>query len=110
MGGSTVGNKSPSPNVVYSPLKISIPEQSGSANSNLTVDIRGHHPGGGGGGGGRDSGMHIGGSGYPSPTGTISAANSCPTSPRQNTHEFPQYSHNSHSSNNNNYTVSFLLL
>ncbi|XP_065085388.1 forkhead box protein K2-like [Ochlerotatus camptorhynchus] len=103
-GGSATGNKSPSPNVVYSPLKISIPEQSGSANSNLVVDIRGHHPGGGGGGGGRDSGMHIGGSGYPSPTGTISAANSCPTSPRQNTHEFPQYSHNSHSSNNNNYT------
>lgn len=98
-GGSTVGNKSPSPNVVYSPLKISIPEQSGSGNANLTVDIRGHHHHAGGGGG-----MHMGGSGYPSPTGTISAANSCPTSPRQNTHEFPQYSHNSHSSNNNNYT------
>lgn len=103
VGGTTVGNKSPSSNVVYSPLKISIPEQSGSTNANLAVDIRGHHPGGGG--GGRDSGMHItSGSGYPSPTGTISAANSCPTSPRQNTHEFPQYSHNSHSSNNNNYT------
>lgn len=100
-GGSAAGNKSPSPNVVYSPLKISIPEQSGSANANLTVDIRGHHHHSGGGGGG---GIHIGGSGYPSPTGTISAANSCPTSPRQNTHEFPQYSHNSHSSNNNNYT------
>lgn len=105
--GSTAGNKSPSPNVIYSPLKISIPEQSGGGNPNLAVDIRGHHPGGGGGGGGRESGMHIGGSGYPSPTGTISAANSCPTSPRQNTHEFPQYSHNSHSSNNNNYSQEF---
>lgn len=104
-GGSVTGNKSPSPSVVYSPLKISIPEQSGGANPNLAVDIRGHHPGGGGGGGGgRDSGMHISGSGYPSPTGTISAANSCPTSPRQTVHEFPQYSHNSHNNNNNSYT------
>lgn len=102
--GSSTGNKSPSPNMIYSPLKISIPEQSGGANANLAVDIRGHHPGGGGGAIGtrRDSGVHISGSGYPSPTGTISAANSCPTSPRQNTHEFPQYSHNSHSSSNNN--------
>lgn len=40
-------------NVIYAPLKISIPEQ----------DKR---------------------SPFPSPTGTISAANSCPTSPRQN--------------------------
>lgn len=109
VGGTTIaaGDKSPSSNVVYSPLKISIPEQSGgSTNPNLAVEIRGHYAGGGGGGGGgggRDSSMHISGSGYPSPTGTISAANSCPTSPRQNTHEFPQYSHNSHSSNNNNY-------
>lgn len=111
VGGTTTshsaGDKSPSSNVVYSPLKISIPEQSGgSSNPNLAVDIRGHYAGGGGGGGsggGRDNSMHISGSGYPSPTGTISAANSCPTSPRQNTHEFPQYSHNSHSSNNNNY-------
>lgn len=106
VGGTTIpaGDKSPSSNVVYSPLKISIPEQSGSTNPNLAVEIRGHYVGSsGGGGGGRDSSMHISGSGYPSPTGTISAANSCPTSPRQNTHEFPQYSHNSHSSNNNNY-------
>ncbi|EAT39226.1 AAEL008958-PA [Aedes aegypti] len=108
VGGTTTaaGDKSPSSNVVYSPLKISIPEQSGSSNPNLAVEIRGHYAGGGsggGGGGGRDNSMHISGSGYPSPTGTISAANSCPTSPRQNTHEFPQYSHNSHSSNNNNY-------
>lgn len=106
VGGTTIpaGDKSPSSNVVYSPLKISIPEQSGAANPNLAVEIRGHYVGSsGGGGGGRDSSMHISGSGYPSPTGTISAANSCPTSPRQNTHEFPQYSHNSHSSNNNNY-------
>lgn len=107
-GGTTIpaGDKSPSSNVVYSPLKITIPEQSGSTNPNLSVEIRGHYvggSGGGGGGGGRDGSMHISGSGYPSPTGTISAANSCPTSPRQNTHEFPQYSHNSHSSNNNNY-------
>lgn len=106
------GQKSPpSPNVVYSPLKISIPEQAGggttTSNPNLAVEIRGHHhPGGGGGGALRD--VHVGGSGYPSPTGTISAANSCPTSPRQNaTHEFPQYSHNSHSSNNNNYSQEF---
>ncbi|XP_058443863.1 forkhead box protein K2-like isoform X2 [Malaya genurostris] len=104
--GVSSGNKSPSSNVIYSPLKISIPEQSSGGNPNLAVDIRGHNPGGGGGGGGggRDSGMYISGSGYPSPTGTISAANSCPTSPRQNVHEFPQYSHNSHSSNNNNYS------
>lgn len=40
-------------NVIYAPLKISIPEH----------DKR---------------------SPFPSPTGTISAANSCPTSPRQN--------------------------
>lgn len=101
-GGGGGGQKSPpSPNVVYSPLKISIPEQATSGgNPNLAVEIRGHHPGAL-----RD--VHVGGSGYPSPTGTISAANSCPTSPRQNaTHEFPQYSHNSHSSNNNNYSVS----
>ncbi|XP_055586277.1 forkhead box protein K1-like [Uranotaenia lowii] len=104
------GGKSPnSPNIVYSPLKISIPEQSGGSNPNLAVDIRGHHHPGGGGGSLRDSsgGMHMSGSGYPSPTGTISAANSCPTSPRQNVHEFPQYSHNSHSSNNNNYAQEF---
>lgn len=112
-----VGQKSPpSPNVVYSPLKISIPEQAGggagggggttTTNPNLAVEIRGHHHPGGGGGALRD--VHVGGSGYPSPTGTISAANSCPTSPRQNaTHEFPQYSHNSHSSNNNNYSQEF---
>lgn len=42
-------------NVIYAPLKISIPEH----------DKR---------------------SPFPSPTGTISAANSCPTSPRQNYH------------------------
>lgn len=113
-----VGQKSPpSPNVVYSPLKISIPEQTGgggggggggttTTNPNLAVEIRGHHHPVGGGGALRD--VHVGGSGYPSPTGTISAANSCPTSPRQNaTHEFPQYSHNSHSSNNNNYSQEF---
>lgn len=112
-----VGQKSPpSPNVVYSPLKISIPEQAGggggggggttTTNPNLAVEIRGHHHPGGGGGALRD--VHVGGSGYPSPTGTISAANSCPTSPRQNaTHEFPQYRHNSHSSNNNNYSQEF---
>ncbi|XP_039441322.1 forkhead box protein K1-like isoform X1 [Culex pipiens pallens] len=102
-GGGGGGQKSPpSPNVVYSPLKISIPEQATSGgNPNLAVEIRGHHPGAL-----RD--VHVGGSGYPSPTGTISAANSCPTSPRQNaTHEFPQYSHNSHSSNNNNYSQEF---
>lgn len=111
-GGGGGGQKSPpSPNVVYSPLKISIPEQAsaGGGNPNLAVEIRGHHhPGGGGGGGGALRDVHVGGSGYPSPTGTISAANSCPTSPRQNaTHEFPQYSHNSHSSNNNNYSQEF---
>lgn len=112
-GGGGHGQKSPpSPNVVYSPLKISIPEQAAgtgsaaSGNPNLAVEIRGHHHPGGGGGALRD--VHVGGSGYPSPTGTISAANSCPTSPRQNaTHEFPQYSHNSHSSNNNNYSQEF---
>lgn len=106
-GSGPAGSKSPSHNIVYSPLKIAIPETSSSGNSNLVVDVRGHHQGGGGTGAGRDGGLHISGSGYPSPTGTISAANSCPTSPRQNTHEFPQYSHNSHSSNNNNFAQEF---
>ncbi|XP_055638425.1 forkhead box protein K2-like isoform X2 [Toxorhynchites rutilus septentrionalis] len=103
-GSASSGNKSPSPNIIYSPLKISIPEQSGAGSSNLSVDVRG---GGGLGGSGRDANIQISGSGYPSPTGTISAANSCPTSPRQNVHEFPQYSHSSHSSNNNNNYTEF---
>lgn len=49
-------------NVVYQPLKISIPEQEGGAKNIKSP--------------------------FPSPTGTMSAANSCPTSPRQNYHDF----------------------
>lgn len=65
-------------NVIYAPLKISIPE-------------------------------HDKKSPFPSPTGTISAANSCPTSPRQNYGDFlsssaaAAYSYNHHKNNNNNH-------
>ncbi|XP_058064561.1 protein fork head-like, partial [Anopheles bellator] len=125
------GNKSPSCSVIYAPLKISIPSEqatSGGSGQGLLNDIprgrcRGSLVGGvGGGSGGRGSDIHGGGggsvgSGYPSPTGTISAANSCPTSPRQNVHDFAQYSSNHHhhhhsnishstgtNTNNNNYS------
>lgn len=66
-------------NVIYAPLKISIPE-------------------------------HDKKSPFPSPTGTISAANSCPTSPRQNYQEYhlassaaAVYSSYNHHKNNNNH-------
>uniref|UniRef100_A0AAG5DMU7 Fork-head domain-containing protein n=1 Tax=Anopheles atroparvus TaxID=41427 RepID=A0AAG5DMU7_ANOAO len=120
------GGKSPSSTVIYTPLKISIPSEQGAgaggnAGAGLLGDVapRGHARAGGG---GRVSDMHVGvsGSGYPSPTGTISAANSCPTSPRQNVHDFAQYSNahhhhhqhtghgagggNNNNNNNNNYT------
>ncbi|XP_055380848.1 uncharacterized protein LOC129611647 isoform X2 [Condylostylus longicornis] len=55
-------------NVIYSPLKISIPKAEQK-------------------------------SPFPSPTGTISAANSCPTSPRHNYQEYQNYSNYN---NNNN--------
>uniref|UniRef100_A0A182T924 Fork-head domain-containing protein n=1 Tax=Anopheles maculatus TaxID=74869 RepID=A0A182T924_9DIPT len=110
------GGKSPSSSVIYAPLKISIPSEPGAAGSavGLLGDVSRGARGGAAGAGGRD--MHgMGGSGYPSPTGTISAANSCPTSPRQNVHEFAQYSSNHHhhqhstanvvsNNNNNNYS------
>uniref|UniRef100_A0A336MAJ5 CSON001005 protein n=1 Tax=Culicoides sonorensis TaxID=179676 RepID=A0A336MAJ5_CULSO len=51
-------------NMIYSPLKISIPDGDKMKSP------------------------------FPSPTGTISAANSCPTSPRQGYHEFPYHGHN----------------
>ncbi|XP_052867896.1 forkhead box protein K1-like [Anopheles cruzii] len=126
------GNKSPSCSVIYAPLKISIPSEqgaSGGTGQGLLNDIprgrcRGSLVGGvSGGSGGRGSDIHGGGggsvgSGYPSPTGTISAASSCPTSPRQNVHDFAQYSSNHHphhhhsnishstgtNTNNNNYS------
>lgn len=112
------GGKSPSSSVIYAPLKISIPSDPGAAGSavGLLGDVPRGSRGGAAGGGGRGSDMHgMGGSGYPSPTGTISAANSCPTSPRQNVHEFAQYSSNHHhhqhsttnvvsNNNNNNYS------
>ncbi|XP_041768400.1 forkhead box protein K2-like [Anopheles merus] len=127
------GGKSPSSSVIYAPLKISIPSEHGGAvgTVGLLGDVsRGSVRGGGGGGGGGGAGsgggggscrggeLHgMGGSGYPSPTGTISAANSCPTSPRQNVHEFAQYSSSNHhhqhtpasvtgttNNNNNNYS------
>ncbi|XP_063705302.1 forkhead box protein K2 isoform X2 [Culicoides brevitarsis] len=55
-------------NMIYSPLKISIPDGDKMKSP------------------------------FPSPTGTISAANSCPTSPRQGYHEFPYHGHNSNHS------------
>ena len=62
-------------NTVYRPLKISIPEQEG-ALKNIK-------------------------SPFPSPTGTMSAANSCPTSPRHNNyHDFYSQHNNGHSSHN----------
>lgn len=62
-------------NTVYRPLKISIPEQEG-ALKNIK-------------------------SPFPSPTGTMSAANSCPTSPRHNNyHDFYSQSNNGHGSHN----------
>uniref|UniRef100_A0AAG5DPT3 Fork-head domain-containing protein n=1 Tax=Anopheles atroparvus TaxID=41427 RepID=A0AAG5DPT3_ANOAO len=66
-----------SPTVIYAPLKISIPPEQGAGTSGGVVVPRA-----------------TAGNGYPSPTGTISAANSCPTSPRQNVHDFGQYSSN----------------
>lgn len=66
-------------NVIYAPLKISIPE-------------------------------HDKKSPFPSPTGTISAANSCPTSPRQNYQDYhlgpsaaTVYTSYNHHKNNNNH-------
>jgi hypothetical protein len=64
-------------NTVYRPLKISIPEQEG-ALKNIK-------------------------SPFPSPTGTMSAANSCPTSPRHNNyHDFYSQHNNGNSSHNFN--------
>lgn len=61
-------------NTVYRPLKISIPEQE-AALKNIK-------------------------SPFPSPTGTMSAANSCPTSPRHNYHDvYSQHNNGSHSFN-----------
>jgi hypothetical protein len=66
-------------NTVYRPLKISIPE------SEMMRNIK---------------------SPFPSPTGTMSAANSCPTSPRHsNYHD----SYSQHNNGHNSYEVSFLL-
>uniref|UniRef100_A0A182W603 Fork-head domain-containing protein n=1 Tax=Anopheles minimus TaxID=112268 RepID=A0A182W603_9DIPT len=111
------GGKSPSSSVIYAPLKISIPSEHGAAGTvGLLGDVSRGSARSGAAGGGRGSDVHgIGGSGYPSPTGTISAANSCPTSPRQNVHEFAQYNSNHHhhqhstanvvsNNNNNNYS------
>lgn len=61
-------------NTVYRPLKISIPEQE-AALKNIK-------------------------SPFPSPTGTMSAANSCPTSPRHNYHDiYSQHNNGSHNYN-----------
>jgi forkhead box protein K len=61
-------------NTVYRPLKISIPEQE-AALKNIK-------------------------SPFPSPTGTMSAANSCPTSPRHNYHDvYSQHNNGSHNFN-----------
>lgn len=66
-------------NSMYAPLKISIPPEPPSSSSMEHVEMSGRI---------RDNGK----SPYPSPTGTISAANSCPTSPRQGYHDFSAYS------------------
>lgn len=66
---------------MYAPLKISIPVEPPSSSSMEHMDLTGRS---------RDNGK----SPYPSPTGTISAANSCPTSPRQGYHDFATYSVN----------------
>ncbi|EAT37459.1 AAEL010565-PC [Aedes aegypti] len=63
---------------MYAPLKISIPPEPPSSSSMEHMDLSGRI---------RDNGK----SPYPSPTGTISAANSCPTSPRQGYHDFSVY-------------------
>lgn len=63
---------------MYAPLKISIPPEPTSSSSMEHVELSGRI---------RDNGK----SPYPSPTGTISAANSCPTSPRQGYHDFSSY-------------------
>lgn len=63
---------------MYAPLKISIPPEPPSSSSMEHIDLSGRI---------RDNGK----SPYPSPTGTISAANSCPTSPRQGYHDFSSY-------------------
>uniref|UniRef100_A0A1Q3F4K9 Putative forkhead box transcription factor subgroup k2 n=1 Tax=Culex tarsalis TaxID=7177 RepID=A0A1Q3F4K9_CULTA len=82
LGGPTSGNihQAPSSNsIMYAPLKISIPPEPPSSSSMEHVEMSGRI---------RDNGK----SPYPSPTGTISAANSCPTSPRQGYHDFSAYS------------------
>ncbi|XP_058443378.1 forkhead box protein K1-like [Malaya genurostris] len=70
-GGGASGN-------MYAPLKISIPAEPPSSSSMEHMDLSSRS---------RDNGK----SPYPSPTGTISAANSCPTSPRQGYHDFSVY-------------------
>ena len=61
-------------NTVYRPFKMSIPEQE-AALKNIK-------------------------SPFPSPTGTMSAANSCPTSPRHNYHDvYSQHNNGSHNFN-----------
>lgn len=67
---------------MYAPLKISIPPEP-SSSSMEHLDLSGRI---------RDNGK----SPYPSPTGTISAANSCPTSPRQGYHDFTSFAVGSH--------------
>ncbi|XP_055634400.1 forkhead box protein K1-like [Toxorhynchites rutilus septentrionalis] len=62
---------------VFAPLKISIPPEPASS-SMEHMDVSGRC---------RNNGK----SPYPSPTGTMSAANSCPTSPRQGCHDFKAY-------------------
>ncbi|XP_055606992.1 forkhead box protein K1-like [Uranotaenia lowii] len=81
---STALNSSGNSSSMYAPLKISIPPEPPSSSSMEHMDLSGR---------GRDNGK----SPYPSPTGTISAANSCPTSPRQGYHDFSGYSLIGHS-------------
>lgn len=71
-------------NTVYRPLKISIPEQE-AALKNIK-------------------------SPFPSPTGTMSAANSCPTSPRHNYHDvYSQHNNGSHNFNEVRNALIFLI-
>uniref|UniRef100_U5ENG2 Putative forkhead box transcription factor subgroup k2 n=1 Tax=Corethrella appendiculata TaxID=1370023 RepID=U5ENG2_9DIPT len=90
---ASASSASASSNALYAPLKISIPTEA----SGSSMDLSGRH-------------LNNGKSPYPSPTGTISAANSCPTSPRQSStsfhHDFSQF-HHPHNNGNASSTNSF---
>lgn len=87
IGGGSASNQQ-AVGVIYSPLEITIPKQQD----------------GGGTGVGSSARLSIK-SPYPSPSGTISAANSCPTSPRHSYNDYHNFSYSSQGASNssNNY-------